>query len=63
MREGFSVSATIEALQFLIPCNFCDELVEKADEMPILPWITRPGVQNLAQQDKKSTILKWMVPI
>ena len=25
-REGFSVSATVEALQFLIPCTLCDEL-------------------------------------
>ena len=29
MREGFSNSAIIEALQFLIPGTFCDELVAK----------------------------------
>ena len=63
MREGCSVLATIEALQFLIPRTFCDELVVKGDEMPILAWITRRGVQNLAQQDKKSTALKRLIPI
>ena len=59
---GFSVSATIETLQFLILCAFCDGLVVKGDEMPILAWITPRGVQNLAQQDK-STILKWLISI
>ena len=34
MRKGFSVSATIEALQFLIPCTLCDELVVKGDDCP-----------------------------
>ena len=34
MREGFSVSATKEALQFLIPCTLCDELVVKGDDCP-----------------------------
>ena len=63
MREGFSVSATIEALQILIPCTFCDELVVTGDKMPILAWITGRGVRNLDQQDKKSTILKWLIPI
>ena len=57
MREDFSVSATVEALQFPIPRTFCDELaVLKGDEMPILAWITRvTWVKDLAQQDKKST--------
>ena len=54
MREGFSVSATMEALQFLIPCTFCDELVVKGDDGP--SWRgSRRGVQHLAHQhDKKS---------
>ena len=34
MRKGFSVSATIEALQFLIPRTLCDELVLKGDDCP-----------------------------
>ena len=34
MREGFSVSATIEALHFLIPCTICDEVVVKGDDCP-----------------------------
>ena len=34
MRKGFSVSATIEALQFLVPRTLCDELVVKGDECP-----------------------------
>ena len=34
MRKGFSVSATIEALQFLIPRTLCDELVVKGDDYP-----------------------------
>ena len=61
MREGFSVSATTEALQqFLIPCAFCDELVmKKGDEMPILAWITRRGVQNLAQQEDEKSIYNY----
>ena len=29
--------------------------------MPILAWITR-GVPNIAQQDKKSTFLAWLIP-
>ena len=32
MRKGFSVSATIEALQFLIPCALCDELMVIGDD-------------------------------
>ena len=34
MRKGFSVSATIEALQFLIPRTLCDELAVKGDDCP-----------------------------
>ena len=34
MRRGFSVSATIEALQFFIPRTLCDELVVKGDDCP-----------------------------
>ena len=34
MRKGFSVSATKEALQFLIPRTLCDELVVKGDDCP-----------------------------
>ena len=34
MRQGFSVSATIEALQFLIPRTLCDELAVKGDDCP-----------------------------
>ena len=34
MRKGFSVSATIEALQFLIPRILCDELAVKGDDCP-----------------------------
>ena len=34
MRKGFSVSATIEALQFLIPRTLCDELAVKWDDCP-----------------------------
>ena len=34
MREVFSVSAAIEALQSLIPCTLCDELVVKGDDCP-----------------------------
>ena len=34
MRKGFSVLATIEALQFLIPRTLCDELVVKRDDCP-----------------------------
>ena len=36
MRKGFSVSATIEALQFLIPRTLCDELAVKGDDC--LSW-------------------------
>ena len=53
MREGFSVSATIEALKFFIPRTLCDELVVKGDDCP--SW-RGSLVQYLAQQkDKKST--------
>ena len=34
MRKGLSVSATIEALQFLIPRTLCDELAVKGDDCP-----------------------------
>ena len=34
MTEGFSVSTTIEALQFLIPCTFCNEMVVKGHDCP-----------------------------
>ena len=34
MRKGFSVSATIESLQFLIPRTLRDELVVKGDYCP-----------------------------
>ena len=34
MRKGFPVSATIEALQFLIPRTLCDELAVKGDDCP-----------------------------
>ena len=56
MREGFSVSATTEALQFLIPCIFCDELVVKGDDCS--SWRGSLVVDfkiYLAQHDKKST--------
>ena len=34
MRRGFTVSATIEALQFLIPRTPCDELAVERDDCP-----------------------------
>ena len=34
MRKGFSVSATIEALEFLIPRTLYDELAVKGDDCP-----------------------------
>ena len=34
MSADFFVSATIEALQFLMSCTFCDELVVKGDDCP-----------------------------
>ena len=55
MREGFSVSAIIEALQFLIPCTFCDELVAKGDGMAILAWIdhsTWGSKSSLTRQER-----------
>ena len=39
MPKGFSVSATIEALQFLIPLTLCDKLVVKG-------MIAHPGVYH-----------------
>ena len=36
MRKGFSVSATIEALQILILRTLCDELAVKGGDCP--PW-------------------------
>ena len=34
MRKGFSISATIETLQFLIPRTLCNELAVKGDDCP-----------------------------
>ena len=52
---GFSVSVTIEALQFLIPRTLCDELVVKEDDCP--SWRVSLVVQYVVQQDTKSTNL------
>ena len=58
------VSATTEALQFLIPCTFCDELVVKGDDCPSWRvslvvkfniWLNKTRVQV--------PILKLLIPI
>ena len=66
MREGFSISATIEAVKLLVPCTFCDELVVKGNDCPSGRGSLVVQVQHLAQQDNKSIvlvvpILKWLI--
>ena len=53
MREGFSLSATVEALQLLIPCPIYGELV-KGDDCP--SW--RGSLLEFKFWLNKSTILK-----
>ena len=63
MREGFSVSATIEALQFLIPCTLCDELVVKGDDCP--SWRVSLVVKFNIWLNKTRRVpsLKLLIPI
>ena len=62
MREGFSVSATIEALHFLIPCTLCDELVVKGDDCP--SWGVSLVVKFIIWLNKtrRVPILKLVIP-
>ena len=63
MREGFSISATIEALQFLTPRTFCDEMVMKGDDC--LSWRGSLVVKfNIwLNKTRRVPILKWLIPI
>ena len=65
MREGFSTPATIEveALQFLIPCTLCDELVVKGDHCP--SWRVSLVVKfNIwPNKTRRVSILKLLIPI
>ena len=64
MREGFSVSATIEVLLFLIPCTLCDELVVKGDDCP--SWRGSLVVKFniwLNKTRRRVSILKLLIPM
>ena len=63
MRKGFSVSATIEALQFLIPRTLCDELVVKGDDCPC--WRVSLVVKfNIwLNKTRRVHILKFLISI
>ena len=63
MRKGLSVSATIEALQFLIPRTLCDELVVKEDDCP--SWRVSLVVKfNIwLNKTRRVLILKLMISI
>ena len=61
MREGFSLPATVEALQLLIPCPIYDGLVVKGDDCPswrgslveFKIWINKSTTQMTKQKKKK----------
>ena len=55
-HERASVSATVEALQFLIPCPFCGELV-KGDDCPT--W--RGSLLEFKIWLNRSAILKSLI--
>ena len=57
MKEGFSVSTTIKALQFLIPCPVCDELVVRGDDCPSWPGFT------IWLNKRVFCSEKWLIPI
>ena len=59
MREDFSLPATVEALQLLIPCPIYDELVVKGDDCP--SW--RVSLVEFKIWPNKRVILKWLIPI
>ena len=63
MRKGFSVSATIEALQFLIPRTLCDELAVKGDDCP--SWRVSVVVKfNIwLNETRRVPILKLLISI
>ena len=54
MREGWSPSATGEALQFPVPVSFCDEMVMEGDDCP--SW--RESLVESKVWLDKSTVLK-----
>ena len=63
MREGFSVSATIEALQVLIPCTFCDELVVKGDDCPCWRESLVVKINIWLNKTRRVPMPKWLVSI
>ena len=63
MREGFSVSATIGALQFLIPCVFCDELVVKGDDCPSWRGSLVVKFNIWLNKTRREPMMKWLIPI
>ena len=54
MTEGFSLPATVEALQLLIPCPIYDELVVKGEDCP--SW--RGSLVEIKIWLNKSTIIQ-----
>ena len=58
MREGFSLPATVEAPQLLIPRPIYDELALKGDDCP--SW-RGSLVEFKIWLNKSSTILKWLI--
>ena len=64
MRKGFYISATIiEALQFFIPCTFCDELVVKGDDCSAGRGSLIVKFNIWLNKTRGVPILKWLIPI
>ena len=63
MREGFSISATYDAIQqFIIPCTVCDELV-KGDDCPSWRGSLVVKFNIWLNKTKRVPNLKWLNPI